>query len=361
MNRRVAFVAFGYSKLLRPVLFSRDPEQIHELTIKALARVGSLAPIRALLKLLIETQGCATTVAGIKFPNRIGLAAGLDKDGLATRAWNSLGFGFAELGTVTALAQPGNEKPRIFRAVSSTALINRMGFNNAGAAQLAKTLQRYGIARGNLKAGIPLGVSIGKSKIVAVADAIEDYLTSFSILAEYADYFAINVSSPNTPQLRSLQDGEHFAPLLRALTQQSRQLAEREGVSPVPIFIKIAPDLSWSQLDDVISNATEHGADGIIATNTTLERTGLVANDERLREQAGGLSGAPLTARAVEIVRYIAEHTQLPVIGCGGIMSLDDAKSMFDAGAELIQLYTGFIFKGPALTMQLNSADRSRM
>jgi dihydroorotate dehydrogenase len=360
MGLRAQIVAGGYTRVLRPLLFRSDPETIHEQMIRLLSGVGSNAVVRTLLRGLATQQGVPVTVAGVDFPSRVGLAAGLDKDGLASMAWRGLGFGFAELGTVTAFAQPGNERPRLFRAVNSGGLLNRMGFNNAGAAELAKTLAKAGIYRGNLAAGIPVGISIGKSKIVGLDGAVEDYLTSLTLLAEHADYFAVNVSSPNTPNLRSLQEQGALAVLLRALTGRAAQLAAGQGSKPVPIFVKVAPDLGWGQLDEVINNCEDCGAAGIIATNTTLSREGLAPDDLGLAGEAGGLSGRPLRGRALEVVDYIANRSELPVIGSGGVMGVLDAKAMFDAGAALIQLYTGFIYEGPALAMRINAEDRRK-
>lgn len=349
----------GYAGLLRPLLFAShggDPEAIHEQLIDILARVGAAPPLLGLLRLVAAGHGAATELAGVRFPNRVGLAAGMDKDGHAARAWAALGFGFAELGTVTAQAQPGNDRPRVFRLRDSQALINRMGFNNAGAAALAETLRRAGIARGNGAAGIPLGISIGKTKLVDVAAAVEDYLASLDAVAPYADYVAVNVSSPNTPNLRTLQDGGALSTLTAALVARAAELA----ADPVPILVKIAPDLSWEQVDEVLAASQAAGIAGVIATNTTLARDGLAAADRARAAEAGGLSGAPLTARALAVVRYVAEHTALPVIGAGGIMVPDDADRMFDAGARLVQLYTGFIYHGPALVSAINTADTRR-
>lgn len=349
----------GYAGLLRPVLFAShggDPEAIHEQLIGLLAAIGDTPLLRGILDLVAASSGVATEVAGVRFPNRVGLAAGMDKDGLAARAWASLGFGFAEVGTVTAQAQPGNDRPRVFRLRESHALINRMGFNNHGAGALAQTLAEAGIRRGNGGAGIPIGVSIGKTKLVAVEDAVADYLASLEAVAPHADYVAINVSSPNTPNLRTLQDGGALAGLTAALVARAAEL----DANPVPIFVKIAPDLSWEQIDEVLASCVAAGIAGLIATNTTLGRDGLAPSDAGLADQAGGLSGAPLTARALEVVRYVAEHTGLPVIGAGGIMTADDGQRMFDAGAALIQLYTGFIYHGPGLIAAINAADTRR-
>lgn len=360
----------GYAGLLRPLLFAShggDPEAIHEQLIGILAAVGDNPALRGLLGLVAASSGRPTEVAGVSFPNRVGLAAGMDKDGLAARAWASLGFGFAELGTVTAQAQPGNDRPRVFRLRASHALINRMGFNNHGAAALARTLAEAGIRRGNAAAGIPLGISIGKTKLVAVEQAVADYLTSLEAVAPYADYVAINVSSPNTPNLRTLQDGGALADLTDALVKRAAELAgtlpaagedrvPKGPATPVPIFVKIAPDLSWQQIDEVLAVCQDSGITGVIATNTTLSRSGLAAPDRSLADQAGGLSGAPLTGRALQVIEYVVGHTGLPVIGVGGIMTPPDAARMFDAGAALIQLYTGFIYHGPGLISAINAA-----
>lgn len=326
----------GYSGLLRPLLFrayAGDPEAIHESMIHQLASLGSLPAVRGLTRLLAGSAGRPSVVAGISFPSRVGLAAGMDKDASAVLAWQGLGFGFVEVGTVTAQAQPGNPRPRVFRLRASGALINRMGFNNPGAAEVAATLAGRGVYRGNGAAGIPVGVSIGKTKVVPLEDSVEDYLTSMRLLAPHADYFAVNVSSPNTPGLRSLQNAGALAELIQALVAQARQLADA-GSPPVPVLVKLAPDLSWAQLDEVLATCTEHGASGLIATNTTLARDGLAAADQARAAEAGGLSGAPLTLRAREVVSYLLGRTDLPVIAVGGILTTADALAMLDLGAE---------------------------
>lgn len=359
MGLPAAILDAGYARLLRPLLFAShhgDPEAIHEDLIGLLAGFGSHPGVRTLTRVLAGSTGRVTRVAGIDFPNRVGLAAGLDKDATAVLAWAGLGFGFAELGTVTGRAQPGNDRPRVFRAPASQGLVNRMGFNNPGAVQVAATLAARGVYRGNLAAGIPIGISIGKTKVVALEDAIEDYLTSFRLLAPHADYLAVNVSSPNTPGLRSLQDQGALAALVGALVAESRQTPG----GPLPVFVKVAPDLSWSQLDEVLAVCTELGAAGLIATNTTLSREGLAASDAHLAQQAGGLSGAPLTRRAREVVSHLAGRTELPVIGVGGVLTADDALALFDAGAALVQLYTGFIYHGPGLVSAINARDLER-
>jgi dihydroorotate dehydrogenase len=260
---------------------------------------------------------------------------------------------------VTASAQPGNERPRLFRLPASQAIINRMGFNNAGAAALAERLRRAGVRRGNRAAGMPIGVSIGKTKATPLSEATEDYLTSFRLLAPYADYVAVNVSSPNTPGLRSLQDRAALHELVVELVAESRLLAA--SGSAVPIFVKIAPDLSEAALDEVLDVSLDAGVQGLVATNTTLARDGLRALDLSLAAQPGGLSGAPLTARARAVVRHLTRSSDLPVIGVGGIMTADDASAMLDAGAALLQVYTGYIYAGPGLVAAINQLTPSQL
>jgi dihydroorotate dehydrogenase len=348
----------GYRGLLRPVLFraySGDAERIHNRTLAAIARLGKNRLALASLARWFGRHRKPTTVAGIQFPGLVGLAAGMDKDGLGINTWSSLGFGFVELGTVTAHPQPGNEKPRLFRLPESRAIINRMGFNNHGAQALADRLAVAGVSRGNMAVGIPIGISIGKTKNVPVAEATEDYLASLRTLAPYADYLAINVSSPNTPGLRSLQDPTALADLITALVAEAWQLAV--GGLPAPIFVKVAPDLTDAALEDVVQVCTDAGAEGLIATNTTLSRDELPAADQPLAAESGGLSGAPLSRRAREVVRFLAARTTLPIIGVGGIMSRDDGQAMLDAGASLLQIYTGYIYAGPGLVNDLNRLE----
>jgi dihydroorotate dehydrogenase len=353
-------IDLGYRGVLRPLLFRAydgDAERIHEETLAAVARVGRSRPARAAIAALCARHRAPATVAGIQFPGMVGLAAGMDKDGVGTKSWGSLGFGYVELGTVTAQPQSGNDKPRLFRLPGSRAIINRMGFNNRGAPVLADRLAAIGVSRGNLAVGIPIGISIGKTKSVPLAEAGDDYLASLRAVARYADYVAINVSSPNTPGLRSLQDARTLAELISALVNEAWQLAA--GGPPVPIFVKVAPDLTMAALEEVVQVSTEAGAEGLIATNTTLSRDGISA-DQPLAAEAGGLSGAPLTQRAREVVRFLAERTTLPIIGVGGIMSRDDGQAMLDAGASLLQIYTGFIYSGPALVDDLNQLTASK-
>jgi dihydroorotate dehydrogenase len=329
-----------YTRLLRPALFRMgggDPEVAHHRTLAALTGLGRLPRAVALLHRHFGGSA-ARTVFGVRFPNPVGLAAGMDKDGVALPAWPALGFGFVEAGTVTRHAQPGNPVPRLFRLPASEALVNRMGFNNAGAAALAERLRALGPLR------VPLGISIGKSRVAPVDEAVADYLASFRALRPYGDYFAINVSSPNTPGLRTLQDRDALDTLLGAL----------RGEATARLLVKIAPDLTDHAISELLEVCQAHSVDGVIATNTTIGRAGIAPADAAAAEQAGGLSGRPLTARAREVVAFVSRHTTLPVIGVGGIHSVDDALRMIDAGASLIQLYTGLIYHGPGLVRRIN-------
>jgi len=338
----------GY-RAVRPVLFRLghgDPEVAHHRTLGWLAAVSRHPAALASVRTLLAADTAPRRVFGITFPNPVGLAAGMDKDGVALPAWPALGFGFTEVGTVTAQAQPGNERPRLFRLPASRALVNRMGFNNAGAAALAARLAVLGpLPR-------PLGISIGKSKVTPVENAVEDYLTSARLLAPHADYLAVNVSSPNTVGLRTLQDRGPLTELLGALTAASS--AASAAGRAVPVLVKIAPDLGNAAIGELLQVCTDTGVAGVIATNTTLDRDGLATDDVTVGWEQGGLSGAPLTRRARDVVAFIAARTDLPVIGVGGIMTPDDGLAMLDAGAALLQLYTGFVYAGPGLVQTLN-------
>ncbi|OLF10768.1 quinone-dependent dihydroorotate dehydrogenase [Actinophytocola xanthii] len=340
-----------YQHVVRRALFrlgGGDPEIAHERTLAALARLGpAMGGLRRL-----AGRPTPRTVFGVRFPGPVGLAAGVDKNGVALRAWPGLGFGFVEVGTVTWHAQPGNPRPRLYRLPRSEALINRMGFNNEGASTLARRLSALGTSR------VPIGVSIGKSKATPVEEAVADYSASLRELHPFADYFAINVSSPNTPGLRGLQDRSALGELLAELRRESDSLASAER-NP-PLLVKIAPDLTLEAVDDVLEVCAEHGVAGLVATNTTLSRPGVEADEAHLAEQPGGLSGRPLRERALEVVGHVVKRTEgrLPVIGVGGILTPEDAMRMFDAGAALVQLYTGFIYRGPALVRRINRLDR---
>jgi dihydroorotate dehydrogenase len=281
----------------------------------------------------------------------------MDKDGRALPAWQGLGFGFVEVGTVTRHPQPGNPRPRLFRLPASEAIINRMGFNNRGADALAARLAALG------PVPFPVGISLGKSKSTPLERAVDDYLGSLRILHRYGDYFAVNISSPNTPGLRGLQDREHLAALLGELRAEARALAG--GRSPKPLLVKVAPDLDDHAVGELLQVCEEHRIAGVIATNTTVARYGIAPLDAALATESGGLSGRPLGERAREVVRFIHRETAgaLPVIGVGGILDADDAVRMFDAGASLVQLYTGLVYRGPDLVREINlavAAIRSR-
>jgi len=334
--------------------YGGDAERVHEQTLRWLSGLGAVAPARSVTGALLARNRRPVSVAGIDFASPVGVAAGLDKNGVAVRSWAALGFGFAELGTVTAHAQPGNDQPRLFRLPQSRAIVNRMGFNNAGAAALADRLAAAGVARGNGAVGMPVGISIGKSKITPLEDAAEDYLTSLRLLTPYADYLAVNVSSPNTPGLRALQDADSLTALLRSLTAEASRLAGADH-HPVPVFVKLAPDLTDEALEQAVDVVERVGAAGLIATNTTLSRAGVDPREAERAAESGGLSGAPLTVRAREVVGFLTSRTDLPVIGVGGVMTVDDGQALLDAGARLIQLYTGFIYAGPGLVTGLNA------
>ncbi len=331
-----------YRNVLRPLLFALDPESVHHLAMGGLRFAG-----RALRHLApAHDPRLARTVFGVNFPNPVGLAAGFDKNAVALPAWEGLGFGFVEAGTITARAQPGNPRPRIFRVPEFSAIINRLGFNNDGADAVAARLERLKAA--NAWPRIPVGINIGKSKVTPIEEATADYLLSFQRLQHFGDYFVLNVSSPNTPGLRTLQDRTALNELLGHI--QSRNTTSR------PVLVKIAPDLEWGAIDEILGLVQEHAVAGLIATNTTIDQGSLPA---QLRRQ-GGLSGAPLRERSTEVVRFIAERSAVPIIAVGGIMSADDAMEKFDAGAALVQLYTGFVYEGPALIRDICQALLAR-
>jgi len=331
-----------YKKLLRPALFRFDPESVHHFAIAAL---GGLCHLPWHPR---PDPRLAREVFGIRFPTPIGLAAGFDKNAAVLPAWEKLGFGFVEAGTVTAAGQPGNPRPRIFRLPAQQALINRLGFNNDGAEAVAGRLARLRASGG--WPSIPVGLNIGKTKVAAIQEAAADYLFSFEKLFPFADYFVLNVSSPNTPGLRALQGGEALDQLLGVIQGRNRELSPASRLRPV--LLKIAPDLDFPQIEKIIALVEQHGLAGIVATNTTLDHSCL---PEALRRE-GGLSGLPLRARSTEIVRFIASLTALPIIAVGGIHDAASAMEKFDAGAALVQLYTGFIYEGPALIGQIASA-----
>jgi dihydroorotate dehydrogenase len=338
-----------YRRALRPILFTQDPETAHERTIEMLAAAAGL-PIHAGRRPLTHAR-LAVAVAGIKFPNPVGLAAGCDKNAKAVAIWPQFGFGFVEVGTITAQAQPGNPKPRLFRVPEHGALVNRLGFNSEGSQAVARRLAR--LRRNGRALAVPLGINIGKTKLVSGDDAtLEDYLTSFRRLSRLADFVVVNVSSPNTPGLRQWQERDRLQILLAALTEEARALGRKRETTPVPLFVKISPDMADGDMEDVAAVALDLGLAGIVATNTTIAREGAVATVE----QTGGLSGKPLRARADEVIRFLYRRTQgrLPLIGVGGIFTAEDTYQRIRCGASLVQLYTGMIYEGPFLARHIN-------
>lgn len=356
-----------YRLLVPSILFSwlkTDPEWLHQKTMQSLHWLTQASVAEHQRKAAIAT-GIVTRLQqsygrqderlqqkhwGLTFPNPVGLAAGFDKDGVAAPLWANFGFGFAELGTVTYHAQPGNPQPRLFRLMADQAVLNRMGFNNRGAADLAERLAQQWP---HYQRQIPIGINLGKSKVTPLESAVEDYLGSFRLLKELGDYFVVNVSSPNTPGLRSLQAIEQLQPILTTLQQ--------ENTAQKPLFVKIAPDLAWDDIAAVVDLARDCGLTGVIATNTTIQKEGLKTHMLRetgnpLTEEAGGISGAPLRDRATEVIRFIWQHTQgqFPIIGVGGIFTADDAWEKITAGATLVQLYTGWIYEGPGALRRIN-------
>jgi dihydroorotate dehydrogenase len=336
-------------RFIRWFLFLFNPERAHYLAIRLL-RVSLLLPgFRYVYNRLfnVEHPSLRRTVFGIDFPNPVGLAAGFDKNATMLHQLNCCGFGFIEIGTVTPLAQSGNDQPRLFRLKEDQGLINRMGFNNDGVDAAIKQLK-------NRPKNLIVGGNIGKNKRTPNEEAENDYLKSFEAMYPYVDYFVVNVSSPNTPNLRELQDKEPLTRLLVLLVNRRGELTEKK-----PILLKIAPDLTNEQLDDIIDIVKETSIDGVIATNTTIDRVGLSTSESTLAEiGAGGLSGKPLEKRSTEVIRYLHQNStgSFPIIGVGGIHSAEDAMDKLKAGASLIQLYTGFIYEGPGLIKRINKA-----
>jgi dihydroorotate dehydrogenase len=338
-----------YRGFLRPLLFLKDPEKTHEQTIALLSSVSFLES--ALEKwFAVRDERLQVRLGSLTFFNPVGLAAGFDKNAKAIKSWPGFGFGFMEIGAVTARAQPGNLKPRLFRLPEDQALINRLGFNNEGADAIAARLAAAQ-KKGRLK--IPLGINIGRTKVVETKDAAADYLFTFERLYPFGDYFTLNVSSPNTPNLRELQEKGLLGELLDAIQTRNRELAKRLGVEEKPVLVKIAPDMEFSQLDDIIEASQSRKIAGIIATNATaFLRENLVSGVD----EPGGLSGKPLRAKATSFIRHLYKTTQgrLPIIGSGGIFTAEDAYEKIKAGATAVQIYTGFVYEGPSAVKRIN-------
>ena len=327
-----------YKSIIRPILFRFDPEEVHHFTFSLLKNFGFLAKV--FFPKPIEDKRLEREVFGLKFKNPVGLAAGFDKDAKMFQELSNLGFGFIEIGTLTPKPQDGNPKKRLFRLKEDSAIINRMGFNNGGVDDAVKRLKK--------NKNVLIGGNIGKNKITANEDAVNDYIICFEKLFNFVDYFVVNVSSPNTPNLRELQEKE---PLTKLLAELQKHNLEKEKSKP--ILLKIAPDLSNEQLLDIIDIVKETKIAGVIATNTTLSRENLVSENKK---ETGGLSGKPLTERSTEVIRFLSEKSNkaFPIIGVGGIHSAEDALEKLEAGASLVQLYTGFIYEGPDLIREIN-------
>jgi len=331
-----------YKSIIRPILFKFDPEEIHYFTFSALRILNKIPGFPSLFKSLYEVKDSRLEreVFGLKFKNPVGLAAGFDKDAKLYKELSNLGFGFIEIGTLTPKGQEGNQKKRLFRLKEDAAIINRMGFNNGGVLEAVERLKKNN--------GVLIGGNIGKNKLTSNEEATSDYEICFDALYDHVDYFVVNVSSPNTPNLRALQDKEPLTQLLQTL--QNRNLAKPKQK---PILLKIAPDLTDEQLLDIIDIINETKISGVIATNTTISREGLQSEN---KDEMGGLSGKPLTKRSTEVIRFLSEKSNksFPIVGVGGIHSAEDAIEKLEAGASLIQLYTGFIYEGPSLIKKIN-------
>jgi len=338
-------------QLIKPLLFQFDPEKVHYFVTRNLKRFNRFPGGTAFSRMLwdLEDTRLEKEVFGLKFNNPVGLAAGFDKNAEMIYEMGNLGFGFVEVGTVTPLPQPGNLRPRMFRLPPDKALINRMGFNNQGVDVAAERIAAYRRDAKKSQRGLIIGGNIGKNKVTPNEEAVNDYIKCFDRLFDVVDYFVVNVSSPNTPGLRALQEKEPLMHILNTLQQRN----SKNGISR-PILLKIAPDLTNEQLDDIVDIVKETKIAGIIATNTTIVREGL--KSEKLSGETGGLSGKPLTERSTEVIRYLSKKSSgaFPIIGVGGIHSPEDAMEKLKAGASLIQLYTGFIYEGPGLIKRIN-------
>lgn len=333
-----------YKLIIRPILFCFDPEKVHYFTFSIIRFINRIPLVSGIIKFIysVEHAKLERELFGLKFSNPVGLAAGFDKDAKLFNELSNFGFGFIEIGTLTPKPQPGNPKKRLFRLKSDSAIINRMGFNNGGVIEAVERLKK--------NKGVLIGGNIGKNKLTPNENAVDDYKISFNALFDFVDYFVVNVSSPNTPNLRALQDKEPLTKLLKVLkVENSKKDAQK------PILLKIAPDLTDSQLLDIIDIVAETKIDGVIATNTTISREGLISENKK---ETGGLSGKPISNRSTEVIRFLAEKSNkaFPIIGVGGIHSAKDALDKIEAGADLIQLYTGFIYEGPKLIKEINKA-----
>lgn len=339
-----------YKLLIRPLFFLFDPEKIHHFTFSLIRFSSKIPGMTSLFRSLyvVEDSSLERHLFGLHFKNPVGLAAGFDKDAKLYNELSNFGFGFVEIGTLTPKPQDGNPKQRLFRLKEDSAIINRMGFNNGGVRNAVERLKK--------NKGVLIGGNIGKNKITSNEKAVDDYKLCFEALFDYVDYFVVNVSSPNTPNLRALQDKEPLTHLLKSLMTLNKDKARAESSRKIkPILLKIAPDLTNEQLIDIIGIVSETKIDGVIATNTTISREGLHSKN---KSETGGLSGKPLTNRSTEVIRFLSKNSNkaFPIIGVGGIHSAEDALEKIEAGADLVQLYTGFIYEGPKLIKQINKA-----
>ncbi len=339
-------MSWCYRHFVRPFLFTQDSERIHNFTLRNLNRASKHPNVSAMVERVFSTPDLPIHLMGLKFPNPVGLAAGMDKNAVAVPIWKAIGFGFTELGGVTWHAQPGNPKPRIFRAILDEGIVNRMGFNNGGAEAMALRLADW--KKKNLWPAHPIGINLGKSKITPLEKAAEDYANSFRVLRDYADFFVVNVSSPNTPNLRQLQDKAALDEIFAALQQVNK--------GAKPILVKVAPDLALEAIDEILQLVAPRHIAGIVATNTTITRP--VSNDALLQKvyaETGGLSGRPVRYLSTQIIRHIYGQTQgkVPIIGVGGIFNSDDAFAKILAGASLIQIYTGLVYEGPGIARDI--------
>lgn len=335
-----------YKSIIRPILFSANPESAHHFTFKFIKLVHRIPGVGVILRSIyrLEDPSLEREVFGIKFPNPVGLAAGFDKDAKLFKELNNFGFGFIEIGTLTPVGQPGNPKPRMFRLPVDKGLINRMGFNNEGVEDAVLRLKGR-----NPK--LIIGGNIGKNKVTPNEEATSDYVKCFHALFDYVDYFVVNVSSPNTPNLRALQDKEPLTELLNTLEQINQTKSNRK-----PILLKIAPDVTDGQLEDIVDIVKDSGIDGVIATNTTIDRTNLKTDSDKVEAiGAGGLSGAPVRAKSTAVIKRLSELSKgaFPIIAVGGIYTSEDAREKLEAGASLVQVYTGFIYEGPGMIKRI--------
>lgn len=353
-------MSWFYEEWIRPALFLQDSERVHDRTLKWLSRMATSGALCDGVRGWLDVPGLPVEAFGLHFPNPLGLAAGMDKGAVAVPVWEALGFGFSELGGVTCHAQPGNPEPRMFRIPSEEALINRMGFNNPGAEVLGQRLEQW--HRSGRWPGHPVGINLGKSKVTPLDRAAEDYAASFERLWGWADFFVVNVSSPNTPNLRQLQDRGALDEILSALQEVNGRLAG--GGKGKPILVKVAPDLSWEALDDVVSLVGPRRLAGLVATNTTLARPESADPVGRLvYRETGGLSGRPLRQRSTEVIRHLYRQSggTVPIIGVGGITGVEDAWEKVLAGASLLQVYSGLVYRGPGLPLEIVGGLRDRL